>query len=109
MVTEFQQRVFDAICEIPDGSVSTYKFVARRIGCRSSQAVGQALRRNPFAPRVPCHRVIATSLRIGGFGGETAGAKIRKKIALLKKEGVHFGADGQLAEPGCVYDFSTKG
>ncbi|MCK5801705.1 MAG: MGMT family protein, partial [Lentisphaeria bacterium] len=68
------------------------------LGCRSFQAVGQALRRNPFAPEVPCHRVIASDLGIGGFGGETSGEKIRRKLDLLESEGVRF-HDGKLAEP----------
>ena len=89
-VTVFQKKVYDATSKIPKGKVSTYKLVAEYIGCRSAQAVGQALKRNPFAPEVPCHRVVSSDLTIGGFGGETSGKKIREKIKILKSEGVKF-------------------
>ena len=83
-VTAFQRKVYDAISKIPKGKISTYKLLADHIGCRSAQAVGQALKRNPFAPEVPCHRVISSKLTIGGFGGETSGQKICDKIKILK-------------------------
>ena len=102
--TEFEQRVFDAICRIPQGRVTTYGLLARELGCGSAQAVGQALKRNPFAPEVPCHRVIASDLKTGGFAGQREGAKIRKKLRLLKEEGVEF-KDGQLADDSLVWEF----
>ena len=103
-VTAFQKRVYDATRQIPRGRVSTYKLIAETVGCASSRAVGQALRRNPFAPVVPCHRVIRTDLTIGGFGGKTSGLNIRRKIAMLEKEGVHFQGD-RLTDPNRVYVF----
>lgn len=55
---------------IPKGRVSTYGDLAKALSPPScARAVGQAMRRNPFAPRVPCHRVIASDLRLGGFSG----------------------------------------
>lgn len=104
-VTDFQQKVYTVTREIPPGKVTTYALLARRIGCRSPRAVGQALRRNPFAPDVPCHRVIASSLTMGGFGGDIHGEKIQKKLDLLQKEGVRF-KDGKLADPRQVFTFS---
>jgi methylated-DNA-[protein]-cysteine S-methyltransferase len=89
-VTPFQQRVYDAVARIPRGRVATYKDIAARIGCGSPRAVGQALKRNPFAPRVPCHRVIASDLTIGGFQGDRGGAAVRRKLRLLEGEGVRF-------------------
>ena len=103
-VTEFEQRVYAAIARIPRGRVSTYRLVAQAIGCGSAQAVGQALRRNPFAPRVPCHRVIASDLSIGGFAGHTAGREIRRKLDILAREGVRF-EGGRLADKGRVCKF----
>ena len=89
-VTEFDARVYAATKRIQRGKVTTYKQLARAVGCGTSQAVGQALSRNPFAPVVPCHRVIASDLTIGGFNGATSGASIRRKKAMLQKEGVRF-------------------
>jgi methylated-DNA-[protein]-cysteine S-methyltransferase len=103
-VTEFEGRVYSATKRIPRGKVTTYKKLAGAIGCGSSRAVGQALRRNPFAPVVPCHRVIRSDLTLGGFAGRTQGAFLRRKTTLLSKEGVEF-AEGRLAEPKRVYTF----
>ena len=103
-VTEFQKQVYDATKRIPRGKVTTYKHLARAVKCGSSQAVGQALKVNPFAPKVPCHRVIRTDLTIGGFSGQLRGPKIRQKKALLSKEGVRFEGD-RLANPEDVYVF----
>ena len=83
---------------IPRGSVITYAALARRVGCRSPRAVGQALRANPFAPKVPCHRVIASDLTPGGFVGKTNGPELRRKLSLLAAEGVKF-ADGRVTDP----------
>lgn len=68
----------------------TYLGLARALGCRSCQAVGQALKRNPFAPAVPCHRVIRSDYNIGGFAGARDGEKVLRKLALLAEEGVLF-------------------
>lgn len=84
-ITEFQRKVYMALLDIPCGETITYGELARRIGCRSPQAVGQALRRNPFAPEVPCHRVVARN-GIGGFFGQREGEMIDKKRKLLEKE-----------------------
>lgn len=89
-ISEFQKEVYRAVKRIPRGRVTTYGLLAAHIGCRSARAVGQALMRNPFAPDVPCHRVISSDLTIGGFQGKTAGMAVRRKRALLKKEGICF-------------------
>lgn len=66
-MTDFQKRVYDALKLIPKGKVTTYKLLGDFVGCRSSQAIGQALTRNPHAPQVPCHRVVKTDGTIGGY------------------------------------------
>jgi len=88
--TLFQQKVYDACSRIPSGRVTTYQLLARSIGCGSARAVGQALRRNPYAPRVPCHRVIASDLTLGGYEGQKDSEALSRKIALLASEGVMF-------------------
>ena len=104
-VTEFQERVYAATQRIPRGKVTTYRNLARAIGCGSSRAVGQALKVNPFAPEVPCHRVIRSDLTIGGFSGKLKGPEIDRKRALLLKEGVRFAGD-RLSDPETIYNFS---
>lgn len=86
-ITEFQRKVYLALLEVKKGEIITYKQLGERIGCRSAQAIGQALKRNPFAPEVPCHRVIASDGSIGGFHGQREGEMIARKRALLESEG----------------------
>lgn len=85
-ITEFQRRVYLALLDIPRGTTITYGELARRIGCRSAQAVGQALKRNPFAPDVPCHRVVAADGSLGGYNGKRDGEELERKRALLQQE-----------------------
>lgn len=65
--TDFQRRVWQALNEIPYGQTTTYGEIARRIGCRSAQAVGSAVGRNPIAIIIPCHRVIGTDGTLTGY------------------------------------------
>lgn len=95
--TEFEQGVYEATRRIPKGKVTTYKLLAAELGCGSSQAVGQALKRNPFAPEVPCHRVLRTDLTIGGFYGQTQGSEILRKIKMLHAEGVDLDDAGRVS------------
>jgi methylated-DNA-[protein]-cysteine S-methyltransferase len=84
----FRRTVYAALCRVPAGQVTTYGALARAVGCRCPRAVGQALRHNPFAPRVPCHRVVATDLSLGGFNGQRGGPALERKRQLLQAEGV---------------------
>ncbi len=85
-ITEFQRRVYFELLKIPAGSTITYGELAKRIGCRSAQAVGQALKRNPFAPEVPCHRVVAADGSPGGYKGKRTGEEWALKRLLLEEE-----------------------
>lgn len=85
-ITEFQRKVYLELLKVPRGETISYGELAKRIGCRSAQAVGQALKKNPFAPDVPCHRVIAKDGSIGGFHGHREGEMIEKKRRLLIEE-----------------------
>lgn len=96
--TPFQQRVYDACREIPRGRVTTYGDLARHIDCGSARAVGQALRNNPFAPEVPCHRVVKTDRALGGFSGHKHGPEVDRKRRLLLREGVRFDSPDRVAE-----------
>lgn len=92
--TDFETRVFEATRLIPAGKVTTYRELALFLECNSAQAIGQALKRNPFAPQVPCHRVVKTDLSLGGFHGQTEGPWLAKKRRLLTEEGVAFSENG---------------
>lgn len=81
---EFYQKVWLCVMKIPEGEVRSYKWVAEKIGHpKAYRAVALALKKNPFAPYVPCHRVIKSDGTIGGY---SAKGGIKRKIALLKKE-----------------------
>ena len=81
----FYQAVWNACAQIPKGEVRTYGWIAKRIGKpKSARAVGQALGKNPFAPVVPCHRVIGADGRLTGYSG--AGGVARKR-RMLRAEG----------------------
>ena len=83
--TKFQIKVWKYLKKIPKGKVKTYKEVAIEINKpKAARAVANACGKNPYAPRVPCHRVIRSDGTIGGFSA-TGGTKAKKK--LLKKEG----------------------
>jgi methylated-DNA-[protein]-cysteine S-methyltransferase len=103
-LTPFQARVYQRLCDVPRGKVTTYGRLAAAVGCNSAQAVGQALRCNPFAPMVPCHRVVCSDLSLGGFCGSSgAGARSRKR-RLLEAEGVRVHG-GRVASSTYVHDF----
>jgi len=82
--TVFEQKVYNAIKNIPKGKTMTYGEVARLLDS-SPRAVGQALKRNPYAPKIPCHRVIHSDGRIGGYSGIQ---NSKKKIKMLASEGI---------------------
>lgn len=68
-ITPFDKKVYTLLLQIPSGKITTYSILARILNS-SPRAVGNACRRNPFAPAVPCHRVVATGGGLGGFKGE---------------------------------------
>jgi len=85
---KFEERVWKLLEKIPRGKVTTYGLLARKLNTKAYRAVGNACRRNPYAPRVPCHRVVKSDGTIGGFGGKTSGNAIERKTRLLRKEKV---------------------
>lgn len=89
----FSDRVYDLLRKVPKGRVTTYKDIAHALGSRAYRGVGQAMKRNPYAPEVPCHRVVSASGRIGGFRGKRSGTAIEEKIKMLRDEGIEFNGD----------------
>jgi O-6-methylguanine DNA methyltransferase len=84
----FDEKVWKLMERIPRGRVTTYGLIARKLNTKAYRAVGNACRKNPYAPRVPCHRVVRSDGRIGGFAGKTSGATVRRKIRLLGNEDI---------------------
>ena len=88
MKSNFYLKVYKLCANIPKGKVTTYKDIAQALGINSYQAIGQVLKKNPNAPKVPCHRVVKADSSIGGFKGQIKGKEIDEKIAMLENEGV---------------------
>ncbi|KAK0704784.1 6-O-methylguanine DNA methyltransferase [Lasiosphaeris hirsuta] len=101
-LSPFQKSVLLLLLQIPPGRFTTYAVLASHLST-SPRAVGNALRRNPFAPQVPCHRVVATGGLLGGFKGKVGGRdgadhpRLEEKRALLLSEGVKtWGREGRV-------------
>ena len=85
--TEFQKRVWSALCQIPVGTTLSYGQLAEQLHS-SARAVGNACRANPVPIIVPCHRVVGKQ-GIGGYDGKPGGRRLAIKRWLLEHEGVH--------------------
>ncbi|MCB9362096.1 MGMT family protein [Candidatus Woesearchaeota archaeon] len=79
----FAEECYALLTKVPKGRVTTYKDLAQALGTKAYRAVGTAMNRNPYAPKVPCHRVVNNDGRLGGFAHGQ-----EKKACLLRKEGV---------------------
>lgn len=99
-LTPYRKRLYAALLSVPSGRYTTYAALSDYLGS-SARAVGNGMRNNPFAPDVPCHRVLASDGSIGGFGGSWGadGEHAGKKVELLKKEGVKFSNNGKVRGP----------
>jgi methylated-DNA-[protein]-cysteine S-methyltransferase len=86
----FNEKVYSLLKQVPKGKVTTYKALAEKLNTKAYRAVGQAMKSNPYAPEVPCHRVVASDGSIGGFMGknDVNSKEVRKKIKMLRKERV---------------------
>ena len=84
--TKFQLKVWKYLKQIPRGIVKSYKEVAIGINRpKSARAVANACAKNPYSPKIPCHRVIRSDGSLGGYSGK-GGIKTKKKM--LKLEGI---------------------
>ena len=86
--TPFQKKVWEELKKIPFGETRSYKQVAIAIGHpQSARAVANACAKNPFAPQVPCHRVIRSDGNLGGYSGE-GGTKKEAELLSIENEDV---------------------
>lgn len=99
-LTPYRKRLYAALLSVPSGRYTTYAALADYLGS-SARAVGNGMRSNPFAPDVPCHRVLASDGSIGGFGGSWGadGRHASEKLELLRKEGIKFNSNGKVQGP----------
>lgn len=83
MQTDFYNKCYKLLKKVPKGRVTTYKELAKGLKTKAYRAVGIAMNKNPYAPNVPCHRVVNSNGKVGGFASGT-----KKKIEMLKREGI---------------------
>lgn len=101
-LTPFRKSLLALLTQVPRGRYTTYQALADHVSGTShkssARAVGSAMRNNPFAPVVPCHRVLASDGTIGGFGGQwgEGGQHASEKRSLLREEGVKFDGRGKV-------------
>jgi methylated-DNA-[protein]-cysteine S-methyltransferase len=91
----YTQKTLKATAQIPIGYVASYGAIAKAVG-GGPRAVGNVMASNPFAPIIPCHRVVKSDFGLGGYGG---GLKV--KFELLVKEKRGFLASKGIAVNGC--------
>jgi len=94
MATAFQKSVWEALRLIPRGRVTSYGAIAQYLDTRAVRAVGSAVGQNPYAPEVPCHRVVLGDGKIGNYSG---GDGVSTKIEYLYDEGVRV-SDGRVVD-----------
>lgn len=96
-LTPYRRRLYTILLSVPRGRYTTYAAMSDYLKS-SARAVGNGMRNNPFAPEVPCHRVLAADGSIGGFKGSWGkdGKYADKKIKLLRSEGVRFAGNGKV-------------
>lgn len=92
----FNHKCYKLLKQVPKGKVTTYKYIANALGTKAYRLVGRAMNKNPYAPQVPCHRVVNSNGKIGGFA-----SGIQTKVQILKKEGIDI-------ENGKIVDFREK-
>ena len=91
-LTVLEKKVLAVVKKIPQGKITTYKFLARAVGRpKAVRVVANALRKNPNLIKVPCHRVVRSNGEVGGYR-----LGLTKKLLLLKKEGIKFNTKNQV-------------
>jgi methylated-DNA-[protein]-cysteine S-methyltransferase len=88
----FNEKVYSLLKRVPKGKVTTYGELARALGTKAYRAVGNAMNKNPYAPRVPCHRVVKSDGTIGGFA-----RGYQEKTRMLRDEGIII-IDGKITD-----------
>lgn len=86
-MNNFSDQCYQLLKQVPKGRVTTYKIIANKLGKKCYRLIGQIMAKNQNAPKVPCHRVVKSDGRIGGYMGDLK-SKIDQKITLLKQENI---------------------
>lgn len=106
----FNQKIYSLLKKVPKGKVTTYRALAEAAGTKAYRAVGQAMRCNPHAPIVPCHRVVKSDGNVGGFSGSINpnSKEVKRKIKLLRSEGVEVKGNKIVDFEKVLFNFDSK-
>ncbi|MBI1828991.1 MAG: MGMT family protein [Thaumarchaeota archaeon] len=97
---KLEDKVYKKLLEVPSGMVTTYGELARAVGLKNGQRViGKIMNKNPYPVIIPCHRVIKSNGKIGGYAW---GEKI--KTNMLSKEGIKI-KNGKIVDLKMIYRF----
>ena len=91
-MNDFQKKVLDITKQMPCEKITTYKIIGQKMNTKAYRAIWQALTRNPYAPTIPCHRVVSSNWGIGGYA-----FWVEKKIQILKEEWISV-LDGEIID-----------
>ncbi|OLB90749.1 MAG: cysteine methyltransferase [Thaumarchaeota archaeon 13_1_40CM_38_12] len=95
-----EQKVYRKLLEVPRGKVTTYSELAKAVGLKNGQRViGRIMNKNPYPVVIPCHRVILSNKKVGGYAW---GEKVKSKM--LAKEGIQI-KKGKILDPDVIYRF----
>ena len=97
----FNEKCYSVLAKVPKGKVTTYKEIAKKLNSKAYRAVGNAMNKNPYAPKVPCHRVVNSNGNIGGFA-----SGFKNKIEILRKEGVEVNKKNKIDLKKYLYKFN---
>jgi len=87
----FNEKCYSVLVEVPKGKITTYKEIAHKLNSKAYRAVGNAMNHNPYAPKIPCHRVVNSDGRVGGFA-----SGVKRKIEMLRKEGIEIDKNNKI-------------
>lgn len=99
--SSFSSKCYALLRKVPRGKITTYKDLAKALKTKAYRAVGTAMHNNPYAPAVPCHRVVKSNGEVGQFASGTG-----KKIEMLKKEGIPMKGNRIIDFKNHLYKFS---
>ncbi len=101
---KFSEKVYELCRKIPDGKISTYREIAKKLNTKSYRAVGQALKHNQNPKNIPCFKIVKANGDVGGYSGINP-KNISKKIRLLKNEGIKIKDNKVLDMESVLYKF----
>ena len=103
-MTSLAEKTYQLLKKVPRGRVTTYKALAAAVHTKGYRAIGQFMKHNPYAPEVPCHRVVASDGTIGGFMAKKAVQKLQKKYGCCARREYKYQGKKFLLSRKCFFE-----